>query len=205
MDGCIAPLCDLQEVARRHDACVIADEAHGTGVLGKDGSGVCDALGVKDQVLIRIGTLSKAVGSQGGFVAAPRIVVDHLINHCRPLIYSTSLTPAAVAFAQAGISDIVNRPERRERVQQLARHVRSELSIETRNDLEASVPIIPLIIGSDSRVVEVSAELAKQGFYVPAIRPPTVAKGTARLRISLSAAHHSEMIDELLVKIRKLI
>ena len=205
MDGCIAPLCDLQEVARRHDACVIADEAHGTGVLGKDGSGVCDALGVKDQILIRIGTLSKAVGSQGGFVAAPRIVVDHLINHCRPLIYSTSLTPAAVAFAQAGISDIVNRPERRERVQQLARHVRSELSIETRSDLEASVPIIPLIIGSDSRVVEVSAELAKHGFYVPAIRPPTVAKGTARLRISLSAAHHSEMIDELLVKIRKLI
>jgi 7-keto-8-aminopelargonate synthetase-like enzyme len=146
--------------------------------------------------------LSKAVGSQGGFVAAPRVVVDHLINHCRSLIYSTSLAPAAVAAALAGISEIRTGVERRQRVQQLARYVRSELSIDVANDLEASVPIIPVVVGTDRRVIEVSEQLAKSGFYVPAIRPPTVPEGTARLRISLSAAHRTEMIDELLVAVR---
>ncbi|MCP4194482.1 MAG: aminotransferase class I/II-fold pyridoxal phosphate-dependent enzyme [Planctomycetaceae bacterium] len=149
--------------------------------------------------------MSKAVGSQGGFVAAPRVVVDHLINHCRSLIYSTSLAPAAVTAALAGISEIRTGPERRQRVQQLARYVRSELSIDVANDLEASVPIIPVVVGTDARVIEVSAQLAKSGFYVPAIRPPTVPEGTARLRISLSAAHRIEMIDELLVAVRNLI
>ena len=205
MDGDIAPVDRLQEVAEKHDAKVIADEAHGTGVLGNDGSGVCDALGVKNRIAIRIGTLSKAVGSQGGFVAAPRVVVDHLINYCRSLIYSTSLAPAAVAAALAGIREIRTGAERRQRVQQWARYVRSELSIDVANDLEASVPIIPVVVGTDARVIEVSAQLAKSGFYVPAIRPPTVPEGTARLRISLSAAHRIEMIDELLVAVRNLI
>jgi 8-amino-7-oxononanoate synthase len=205
MDGCIAPLDDLQVTADRYDACVIADEAHGTGVIGNDGSGVCDALGVKNEVKIRIGTLSKAVGSQGGFVAAPRVVADHLINHCRPLIYSTSLAPAAVTAALAGIRDIRKRPDRRQTIQKLARYVRSELSIDAASDLDASVPIIPVVIGTDTRVIEVSNQLAMSGFYVPAIRPPTVPEGAARLRISLSAAHRKEMIDALLVAIRNLL
>ncbi len=205
MDGDVAPMDRLQEVAETHDASVIADEAHGTGVLGNDGSGVCDALGVKKQIAIRIGTLSKAVGSQGGFVAAPRVVVDHLVNHCRSLIYSTSLAPAAVTAALAGIGEIRTRPERRQRVQKLARQVRSELSVNVTSKLEASVPIIPVIVGTDPRVIEVSAQLAKSGFYIPAIRPPTVPEGTARLRISLSAAHEAEMIDELLIAIRRLL
>jgi len=192
----------LQEVAEKHDAILIADEAHATGVLGNDGSGVCDALGVKNRIAIRIGTLSKAVGSQGGFVAAPRVVVDHLINHCRSLIYSTSLAPAAVTAALAGIGEIRARPERRQRVQEMARHVRSELSIDVESDLEASVPIIPVIIGTDSRVIEVSERLAQSGFYIPAIRPPTVPEGTARLRVSLSAAHGNDVIEKLLVAIR---
>lgn len=203
MDGDIAPVDLLQEVAEKHDANMIADEAHGTGVLGDDGSGVCDALGVKNQIAIRIGTLSKAVGSQGGFVAAPRVVVDHLINHCRSLIYSTSLAPAAVTAALAGISQIRTRPERRRWVQQLARHLRAELSVNVANELEASVPIIPLVVGTDAHVIEASAQLAESGFYVPAIRPPTVPEGTARLRISLSAGHRMEMIDELLIAVRK--
>jgi 8-amino-7-oxononanoate synthase len=205
MDGYVAPMDRLNEIARDHTACLIADEAHGTGVLGEDGSGVCEALGVKDQVVIRIGTLSKAVGSQGGFVAAPRVVIDHLVNHCRSLIYSTSLTPAAVAAASAGIDHIRTQPERRQRVKMLARRVRSELSIESRNDLEASVPIIPVVVGDDSQAVRVSRQLAELGFYVPAIRPPTVAEGTARLRISLSAAHQDEMIEQLLNAIRRLV
>lgn len=202
MDGNVAPLDRLQEVADKYDASVIADEAHGTGVLGNDGSGVCDALGVKNQIAIRIGTLSKAVGSQGGFVAGPRVVVDHLINHCRSLIYSTSLAPAAVLAALTGLAEIKTRPQRRQRVQELARHVRSELSIEVRSELEASVPIVPVIIGTDARVIEISKQLADSGFYVPAVRPPTVPEGTARLRISLSAAHETEMVDEMLAAMR---
>jgi 7-keto-8-aminopelargonate synthetase-like enzyme len=132
-------------------------------------------------------------------------VIDHLVNHCRSLIYSTSLTPAAVAAASAGIDHIRTQPERRQRVKMLARRVRSELSIEPRNDLEASVPIIPVVVGDDSQAVRVSRQLAELGFYVPAIRPPTVAEGTARLRISLSAAHQDEMIEQLLNAIRRLV
>ena len=205
MDGYVAPMDRLNEIAQTHAAILIADEAHGTGVFGEDGSGVCEAMGVKDQVAIRIGTLSKAVGSQGGFVAAPHVVIDHLVNHCRSLIYSTSLTPAAVVAARVGIDQISTQPQRRQRVKMLARRVRSQLLIKTRTDLEASVPIIPVVVGEDTQAVQVSRQLAELGFYVPAIRPPTVAQGTARLRISLSAAHQDEMVERLLDAVRRLV
>jgi len=205
MDGHVAPMDHLHEIAQTYSACLIADEAHGTGVLGQDGSGVCEALGVKDKVKIRIGTLSKAVGSQGGFVAAPRVVIDHLVNHCRPLIYSTSLTPAAVVAATVGIDQIRTQPQRQRRVNMLARRVRSQLSIEASTDLEASVPIIPVVVGEQNRAVQLSRQLADSGFYVPAIRPPTVAEGTARLRISLSAAHEDGMIEQLLDAVQALL
>jgi 8-amino-7-oxononanoate synthase len=196
MDGHLAPLRSLCEIAERYDACLIVDEAHGTGVLGEGGRGACEALGVKDRVPIRIGTLSKAVGSQGGFVAAPRVVVDYLINRCRPLIFSTSLHGSAVLAARAGIEAIETQPERRERVQQLARRVRSGLSIAT--DLpEVAVPIVPVILGEDHRAVAASGRLAERGFFVPAIRPPTVPENSARLRISLSFAHDDAVVDSL--------
>ncbi len=115
MDGHVAPLGELCDLAERYDASLIVDEAHGTGVLGSSGSGVCEAMGVKDRVAIRIGTLSKAIGSQGGFVAAPQLVIDYLINRCRSLIYSTALAPPAVASAIAGFDAIANEPERRAR------------------------------------------------------------------------------------------
>ncbi|MGI9469921.1 MAG: aminotransferase class I/II-fold pyridoxal phosphate-dependent enzyme [Rubripirellula sp.] len=197
MDGHIAPLEQLVRIAERYDAFLIVDEAHGTGVLGDDGSGACAALGVKGEVAVRIGTLSKAVGSQGGFVAGPTVLVDYLINRSRSLIYSTSLSPPAVRAAMEGIDRIVDEPERRARLQSMARHVRDALSIDAGSSLEASVPIIPLVVGRDDRAVELAGQLRKRGFYVPAIRPPTVAEGSARLRISLSAAHDDEMIEAL--------
>lgn len=197
MDGHVAPLGALCDLADRYEACLIVDEAHGTGVLGEHGSGVCEALGVKQLVPVRIGTLSKAIGSQGGFVVGPQVVVDYLINRCRPLIYSTSLAPPAVAAAIENIDLIAQQPERRHRVQNLARMVRERLSIETRGT-EASVPIIPVIFGADAAAVAARDRLDKAGFFVPAIRPPTVPEGTARLRISLSAAHTEEMVTALL-------
>lgn len=197
MDGHVAPLKGLCDVADAHSAIMIVDEAHGTGVLGESGSGICEAVGVKDRVAIRIGTLSKAIGCQGGFVAGPTVVIDYLINRCRSLIFSTSLAPASVAASIAAIDSFRTEPERRHRVGQYARQIRSRLSIHAADENEASVPIIPVMMGDDERAVDASERLAEAGFYVPAIRPPTVPIGSSRLRVSVSAVHDQSMIDEL--------
>lgn len=196
MDGHIAPLQQLCEIADLYGAHLVVDEAHGTGVLGETGSGVCEALGVKHRVSIRIGTLSKAIGSQGGFVAAPQLVIDYLINRCRALIYSTALSPAAVSAAAAVFDTLAQQTARRTRVQHLARQLRRQLSIEA-DEIEAAVPIIPVVCGPDTKALAASQRLQEAGFYVPAIRPPTVPEGTARLRISLSAAHEVSMVEGL--------
>ena len=203
MDGHVAPLRRLCEIAERYDAHLVVDEAHSTGVLGTAGSGACEALGVKDRVPIRIGTLSKAIGSQGGFVAAPRVVIDFLINRCRSLIYSTALSPVCVAAAEQALRWIESDPQSRIHLQDLARMVRRELGVEV-DAPEDGVPIIPFIVGDDTRAVEASHSLAQSGFYVPAIRPPTVAEGTARLRISLSAVHDASMVESLVRHLRSL-
>jgi 8-amino-7-oxononanoate synthase len=200
MDGHLARLPQLCDLAEQYDATVIADEAHGTGVFGRSGSGLCEELGVKDRVPIRIGTLSKAIGSQGGFVAAPRAVTDYLVNRCRSLIYSTALAPAAVAAATSAIDKIMAEPERRVHLHRLAWRVREGLSIEV-DPVEARGPIIPVPMGADRLAVAASERLAEAGFFVPAIRPPTVPEGGARLRISLSAAHDNSMIDALVAAI----
>ena len=202
MDGHVAPLRRLCEIAEQFDAHVIVDEAHATGVLGASGSGVCEELGVKDRVPIRIGTLSKAIGSQGGFVAASRVVVDFLINRCRSLIYSTALSPASVAAAAESLEAIGNQPEQRLQLQKLSQWFRSELRIDAPSP-EDKVPIVPLLVGDDARAVEVSLALAEAGLYVPAIRPPTVAEGTSRLRISLSSFHDESMVSALLQRLRE--
>ena len=187
-------LCDLAE---RFDAIVVVDEAHGTGVLGDHGCGVCEALNVKQRVPIRIGTLSKAIGSQGGFVAGPKAVIEYLVNRCRSLIFSTALAPAAVMAAMDALDAIANQGERRAHVHHLAAQFRERLSI-TASPLESIVPIIPVLVGEDAAALEQSKRLAEQGFFVPAIRPPTVPEGTARLRISISAAHDRSMVEALL-------
>ena len=196
MDGHVAPLKQLTELADQYDAYVIVDEAHGTGVLGQTGQGAGQELGVKDQVAVTIGTLSKAIGAQGGFVAGSKLVIDYLINRCRTLIYSTSLAPFQVEAALAGLQMVVSHPERREHVRELSSHFRQRLSIGA-SEIESGVPIIPVVIGDDQRTVGASERLAELGFYVPAIRPPTVPEGTGRLRISLSAAHDWDMVDSL--------
>ncbi len=197
MDGHVAPLLELCDLAERFDVVVVVDEAHGTGVLGDHGSGVCEALNVKQRVPIRIGTLSKAIGSQGGFVAGPSPVIEYLVNRCRSLIFSTALAPAAVMAALDALDAIANQAERRAHVHQLSALVRERLSIKT-SPLESIVPIVPVQIGEDAAAVEQSKRLAERGFFVPAIRPPTVPEGTARLRISLSAAHDRTMVEALL-------
>ncbi len=196
MDGHVGPLDRLTELANEFDAYLIVDEAHGTGVIGDHGQGAAESLGVKHQIPVTIGTLSKAIGSQGGFVAGPKVVIDTLINLCRTLIYSTSLAPGAVEAAIEGLHTIADEPDRRKHVQELSRRFRKQLSIDA-SDVEAVVPIIPVVIGGDAATVAASNRLAELGFYVPAIRPPTVPEETGRLRVSLSAAHDQAMVDSL--------
>jgi 8-amino-7-oxononanoate synthase len=195
MDGHIAPLRELVSLSERFEANMIVDEAHATGVLG-EGRGVCHELGVQSKVAIRIGTLSKAIGSQGGFACGPGVVIDYLINHCRPLIFSTSLSPMAVQAAIDGFESLESEPWRREKVTQLARQFRNGFGLDC-SAPESSVPIIPILLKSDVDALSLSQKLNEAGFYVPAIRPPTVPEGTSRIRISLSAQHDEAEVVEL--------
>ncbi|WP_182865521.1 aminotransferase class I/II-fold pyridoxal phosphate-dependent enzyme [Rhodopirellula sp. JC639] len=198
MDGHVAPLRELCGVASDHDATLIVDEAHGTGILGDHVSGACESLGVKDQVPIRIGTLSKALGGQGGFVACPRVVAEFLVNHCRPLIYSTALSMPAVESAIVALEHPDELRRRRELVCALSRQLRSQLGLSGVTAIESGIPIIPIPIGSDAEAVAASQRLYESGMFVPAIRPPTVPEGQARLRVSLSADHRAEMLGRLI-------
>lgn len=213
MDGSVAPLPELCDAASRHDARLIVDEAHATGVLG-NGRGVCHAMEVSDRVAVRIGTLSKAIGAQGGFACGNQVVVDYLVNFCRTLIFSTSLAPAAIESAIESLDSIANDPSPRQRVTQMAVSFRQQISDLTRMDTgttgsaiadhwERQVPIIPIVLGDDSAAVAMSESLWERGFYVPAIRPPTVPENTARLRVSLSAAHRDEDVSGLVQALRQ--
>ena len=206
MDGDVAPLNELCSVAERFDAHVIVDEAHATGVLGEDGSGACAEMGVKDKVAIRIGTLSKAIGAHGGFVVGPQVVIDYLVNHCRTLIFSTAASPLTIAAAIAGLDAIQSDPERRLMVRSLAKQLRERLRALSPTCVPptqiSEVPIVPFIVGSNDRALRISERLYQQGFLVPAIRPPTVPEGTARLRISLTSSHVMEDVDNLLDALR---
>lgn len=198
MDGKLAPLEKLCDLADAHDAIMIVDEAHGTGVLGEDGSGACSHCAVKARVPIRIGTLSKAIGAQGGFVVGPQVVIDYLINFCRPLIFSTAAAPSVIADTIASLQTIRQEPDRRARVRSLASRVRQHLGISEGATRESEIPIVPIILGTNEQTLWAAAQARAQGLFIPAIRPPTVPPGTSRLRISLSSTHAEVEIDRLL-------
>lgn len=198
MDGHLAPLPALCDLAERFDAGLIVDEAHATGVLGTDGRGAAELLGVEDRVTVRIGTLSKAVGSLGGFVAGPRPLIDWLVNAARTQIFSTALPPSACAAALTALEIIQREPLRRQHLLARSEHLRQQLTAQG-SPLPAGGcgPILPVILGDADRTVAAAARLEAAGLLVPAIRPPTVPSGTSRLRISLSAVHTEEDIDAL--------
>ena len=203
MDGHVAPLADLCDVAEQAGATMIVDEAHATGVFGQTGGGMCDELGVKERVPIRIGTLSKALASRGGFVAGPKAVTDFLVNHCRALIFSTSLSPDAVESSIHAIEKFSQDSTGRDRVRSIARRLRDSIG-SSDHGLEGDVPIVPVLVGDDLAALSASAHLRERGLYVPAIRPPTVPEGMSRLRISLSAGHTDAMIARLTAGLQSL-
>jgi 8-amino-7-oxononanoate synthase len=204
MDGDVADLRALSDVADQSGAMLVIDEAHATGVLGERGAGLAELQGVEERVAITVGTLSKALGSIGGFVAGPRAAIDTLINEGRSFIYTTALPPACSAAALAALKIVQREPQRRERVMRLARHVKTELTTMGYDTGDSASPIIPVILGDPATALAASRQLRERGLYVPAIRPPTVPPNSARLRISLMATHADSHVEQLLTAMRTL-
>jgi 8-amino-7-oxononanoate synthase len=202
MDGDLAPLVELCDLAERFDAMLLVDEAHATGVFGAGGRGVAEHLGVEHRVHVRVGTLSKALACVGGFVAGSRPLVEWLVNRARPYVFSTAGPPAASAAAITALDIIQEEPHRRETLLACAKSLREELARQGWNTGASASQIIPIIVGEPERALSLSAKLREHGFFVPAIRPPTVPEGEACLRISLTAGHTEEMISALLLNLK---
>jgi len=202
MDGDLAPLPDLCDIAGRCGANLIVDEAHATGVFGDNGRGACEALNVEDRVAVRIGTLSKAIGVQGGFVAGPSELIEFLWNRARTQMYSTALAPAFCAAAAVALDIISNEPWRRTQLAAACTLFRTQLRIAGIESTATSCgPIVPVIVGDPQAAVRVAARLEQQGFLVGAIRSPTVPKETSRLRIVITCAHRDEDLGRLAMAI----
>ncbi len=197
IDGDIAPLPAIAELATANHAMLMVDEAHATGVFGHSGRGICEAQGVEDAVHIRVGTLSKALGGVGGFVAGSQQLIDWLTNRARTLIYSTAF-PAAISIAAAKALEIVQtQPQRRETLLSNANNLRQELSRLGFNIGASQTQIIPIILGDPRQATAAAAKLRDHGIYIPAIRPPSVPPGQSVLRISLTYSHAPNQLNSL--------
>jgi 8-amino-7-oxononanoate synthase len=198
MDGDLAPLVQLAELAAQHQAMLMVDEAHATGVFGAHGRGVTEHLGIEDGVHIRMGTLSKSLGSAGGFVVGSRNLIDWLMNRARSYVFSTAFPPAVAAAATAALKIVHQEPQRRQQLLDRATVVRQKLSEQGWNVGYSQSQIIPIYIGEPQCTMQLAQTLREQGLLVPGIRPPSVPPGESLLRISLSWGHSPAMLDQLL-------
>jgi 8-amino-7-oxononanoate synthase len=209
MDGDLAPLADLVDLARRHEGMLVVDEAHATGVLGANGRGATELLlpagGAADAELVKVGTLSKALGAQGGFVCGPRRLMARLVNHARQYIFSTALAPPTAAAARCAVELVRVEPERRRQLVALAELLREELRARGLSPGGSRTQIVPLILGPTGAALELGKRLRHEGLFVPVIRPPSVPPNTSRLRISLSAGHAEEDVRRLAETLGKLV
>ena len=197
MDGDLAPLPELAELAQRYQAMLLVDEAHATGVFGEHGRGVSEFLGVEDKVSVRVGTLSKALGSIGGFVAGQKRLVDWLVNRARTYIFSTALPEAIAAAGLRAVSIVRQEPRRRLELLAKATKLRERLQGQGWQIGTASTQIIPLYMGTPEATMQFSQALRSRGVFVPGIRPPSVPDGESLLRISLSYLHTDAHINLL--------
>jgi 8-amino-7-oxononanoate synthase len=197
MDGDLAPVADLLDLAERHDAWLVLDDAHGFGVMGEDGRGILEHARVRSDRIAYMATLGKAAGVYGAFVAGAPELIDLLVQRARTYIYTTA-TPPLLAHALMTSLELIERESwRRKHLRDLVGALRAGLAVTRWRLLPSDTAIQPLVIGSNPEAVEVSRRLAESGLLVPAIRPPTVPRGTARLRISLSADHSMEHVQRL--------
>jgi len=198
MDGDIAPLAALAALAARHGGALMVDDAHGLGVIGAGGGGALEQAGLDAQAVpLLVGTLGKAFGSFGAFVAGSSALIELLIQRARTYIYTTALPPALAAATRAALRLARNESWRRERVDTLVRRFRAAAATLGLPLLPSSTPIQPLIVGDAAGALALSEALLQAGFCVAAIRPPTVPAGSSRLRITLSAAHREQDVDAL--------
>lgn len=198
MDGDLAPLPDIVRIARKYKTMVMVDEAHGTGVFGKKGRGVIEHFNLNEKVNIVMGTLSKAIGSLGGFVSGDKNLIDYLRNKARTFMYTTALPPAVCAASIAGIRLIQKDHSLRESLWRNVHYVKEGLKLLSLNVISSESPIIPVMIGDAKKAVDVSRFLFERGVLIPAIRPPTVPDKSSRLRITVMATHTRADLDKLL-------
>lgn len=203
MDGDIAPLPELATTADLHDARLMVDDAHGFGVLGKEGAGSVAHYKLQEEIPLYMATLGKAAGVFGAFVAGSEELIETLIQRARAYIYTTALPPGVAEALRMSLKIIQQDNERRERLYAHIKQFRNGASELGLRLLNSPTAIQPIIVGDDSTVIEMSRRLFELGFAVSAIRPPTVPEGSARLRITLSANHTEEQIEQLLVALQQ--
>jgi 8-amino-7-oxononanoate synthase len=206
MDGDLAPVADLLAIAEAHDALLIVDDAHGFGVLGKYGHGILEYCQIQSDRIVYIGTLGKAAGVSGAFVCAHKTLMECLIQKGRPYIYSTA-TPPAIAHTVLASLRLIEGEEgqaRRAHLNQLIAIWHHELQLEHWQMSLSKTPIQPLVLGSNAAALLASRQLDEVGYWIPAIRPPTVPEGSARLRITFSANHSTQAVRELIAELQKI-
>ncbi len=204
MDGDCAPLGEQAELCRQHEAVLMADDAHGFGVLGEGGAGSANHWALDQERLpILMGTLGKAIGSFGAFVAGSETLIEALIQFARPYVYTTALPPAVAAASLAALDIIAAEPQRRQALTARIQQFRGGAEALGLTLMDSNTAIQPLLIGDDGDALKLSQALEDEGFLISAIRPPTVPEGTARLRITLSAAHTEDDIEQLLAALAR--
>jgi 8-amino-7-oxononanoate synthase len=199
MDGDVAPLPELAALAQRYGAMLYVDDAHGTGVMGPTGRGTIEHFGLENQIPFHMGTLGKALGSSGAYLAGPEDMIDMLINRSRPFIFTTAPPPGSMAAADAALAVVQREPDRRSRLwanrERLGRGLQ-RLGFR----LTATVsPILPILVGDAAKALSFAEQLLAHGVYAPAIRPPTVPEATSRIRVTVTSEHTAGHIDEALL------
>lgn len=205
MDGDAAPLAEIAGACERHGAMLYVDEAHSTGVLGPTGAGLAEALGVTRRVDVLMGTLGKALGSFGAFVCGERRLRELLVSRARTFIFTTALPPAACGAALAALDVLRDEPARRERLLALFRRMKAGIEALGFPLPTVVAPIFPVVLGDERVALEASRRLRERGFFVRAIRPPTVPPGTSRLRVTLTAGHDEAQVDAFLAALAEVL
>jgi 8-amino-7-oxononanoate synthase len=198
MDGDEAPLKEMVDLAEKYNAMLMADEAHATGVYGPDGAGIVAKLGLGDRVLVQMGTLGKALGAFGAYVAGGVGLHELIINRCRSFVFTTSLPPAVMAMGIAALDVVKKEPERRLALSNNCARLNAGLEALGYSIGKGRSQIIPLMVGDADECMRLSEQLLRRGIFAQGIRPPTVPAGTSRLRITVMATHQSEQLDSTL-------
>lgn len=198
MDGDLAPLPELAALAARFGAMLYVDDAHGTGVMGPSGRGTLEQFGVEHQIPFHMGTLGKALGSSGAYIAGSADLIQYLINTCKPFIFTTAPPPSAAAAATAALAVIHNDPARRTRLWENRERLYTGLRRIGFRLTETVSPILPILVGKADKALAFAEHLLTRGVYAPAIRPPTVPEATSRIRVTVTSEHTAEQLDTAL-------